>query len=182
MPTAPFGPVGTFTRESVGKQEHWDVHGPYILNGPISGEWTELWKMDDAMFHSETGCSGASPVEIIRRYRGNLKDWPATHSNPLWNRQPWWVEWDKYVQEKGHEPANLEEYVAWSQQRQADALGVALTLTKVRFPACGGLVLWMGHDAFPCTANLSILDFDGNPKPAAIQIREILRGHPQMAS
>ncbi len=175
VPTAPFGPVGVFTRETIGKQQHWDVHGPYVLNGLASGEWTELWKLDDAMFHSETGCPAASSVDIIRRFKGNVSEWPATHDNPLWNRQPWWVEWDKYVQEKGQAPANLEEYVAWSQQRQADALGIALTLTRARFPACGGLVLWMGHDAFPCTANLSIIDYDGNPKPSAIRFRQILR-------
>jgi hypothetical protein len=33
----------------------------------------------------------------------------------------------------------------------------------------------MGHDAFPCTANTSIVDFDGNPKPAAIELGNIFR-------
>ena len=175
VPTAPYGPVGTFTAGSVGKQSHWDVHGPYKVEGPVDGAWTHLWKRDDAMFHSETGCPSTSPAEIIRRFKGDLKAVPGTHSNPLWNRQPWWVDWPTFIQEMGHEPASLEEFVDWSQKRQSDALAIALSVARGRFPACGGMILWMGHDAFPCTANLSIIDFDGNPKPAALRLKEILR-------
>jgi len=175
VPTAPYGPVGTFTAESVGTQSHWDVHGPYKVEGPVNGAWAELWKRDDAMFHSETGCSSTSSAEIIRRFKGDLKAVPGTHSNQLWNRQPWWIEWPTFIQEAGHEPVSLEEFVAWSQKRQSDALAIALSTAEARFPACGGMILWMGHDGFPCTANLSILDFDGNPKPAALRIKEILR-------
>ncbi len=32
-------------------------------------------------------------------------------------------------------------------------------------------MLWCGHDCFPCATNTSILDFDGNPKPAAEAFR-----------
>jgi beta-mannosidase len=175
VPTAPFGPVGTFTMDSVGQRAHWDVHGPYDPDGPVTGEWATLWKHDDAMFHSEVGCPGASSVDIIERYSGNLHPMPATHNNPLWNRQPWWVDWSKFIDEKGHEPSSLAEYVEWSQKRQADALAIALVTAQSRFPACGGIIFWMGHDAFPCTANLSIVDFDGNPKPAATRLRDVLR-------
>lgn len=173
--TAPFGPVGGFTPESTGKNQHWDVHGPYNVDGPVTGAWTELWKRDDAMFHSEMGAPSASPAELIRRFCGDLNPMPGTHDNLLWNRQPWWVDWQTFIDEKGHQPATLEEYVAWTQQRQGDALAVALTIVKSRFPACGGIVLWMGHDAFPCTANLSVVDFDGNPKPAALRLKEIMK-------
>jgi beta-mannosidase len=175
VPTAPYGPVGTFTADSIGTKSHWDVHGPYKVEGPVGGAWAELWKLDDAMFHSETGCSSTSSAELIRRFRGDLKAMPGTHSNPLWNRQPWWVDWPTFIQETGHEPASLEEFVDWSQKRQSDALAIAVSTAKGRFPACGGIILWMGHDGFPCTANLSIIDFDGNPKPAALRIKEILR-------
>jgi beta-mannosidase len=174
LPTAPYGPVGTFTLSSCGKGAHWDVHGPYNLVGPVDGEWRDLWRHDDAMFHSETGAPSTSSAAIIRRFKGDLNVVPGTHSNPLWNRQPWWIDWPKFVQEKGREPASLEEFVTWSQKRQADALTIAVSAAKSRFPACGGLILWMGHDAFPCTANTSIIDFDGNPKPAALALKSIL--------
>ena len=175
VPTAPYGPDGSFTRETIGKNEHWDVHGPYMVDGPVDGAWADLWRHDDAMFHSEMGAPSTSSVELIRRYRGNLPAAPGTHANPLWNRQPWWVDWSKFVQETGREPASLEEFVAWSQKRQADALTLAVSAAKSRFPACGGLILWMGHDSFPCTANTSIVDFDGKPKPAALALKRILQ-------
>jgi beta-mannosidase len=114
-------------------------------------------------------------VELIRKYKGDLKESPGTHQNPLWNRQPWWIDWPKFVQEKRREPADLEEFVTWSQARQAAALTLAARVVKSRFPACGGLIIWMGHDSFPCTSNTSIVDFDGNPKPAAIQLGKIFR-------
>jgi beta-mannosidase len=174
-PTAPYGPVGTFTLSSCDKHAHWDVHGPYKLEGPVDGKWRDLWQRDDAMFHSEMGAPSTSSAEIIRRFKGDLNAAPGTHNNPLWNRQPWWVDWPRFAQEKGHEPASLEEFVAWSQKRQADALIIAASAAKSRFPACGGLILWMGHDAFPCTANTSIIDFDGNLKPAALALKNIFR-------
>ncbi len=75
--------------------------------------------------------------------------------------------------EHGREPAGLEEYVAWSQARQAAALRIAAQACKARFPRCGGILIWMGHDSFPCTTNTSIIDFWGRPKPAALALRAI---------
>ncbi|MBP5094318.1 MAG: hypothetical protein J6332_09760, partial [Abditibacteriota bacterium] len=46
--------------------------------------------------------------------------------------------------------------------------------TKGRFPRCGGTILWMGHDCFPCAANTSVVDFEGNPKPVALALKPIL--------
>jgi len=31
----------------------------------------------------------------------------------------------------------------------------------------------MGHDSFPCPVNTSILDFEGNPKPSALEVSKI---------
>ncbi len=175
LPTSPYGPSGGFTIQDCGKGVFWDVHGPWNLDGPVNGSWKELWDKDDAMFHSEMGAPSASSAALIRKYKGDLKEFPGNHQNPLWNRQPWWIDWPKFVQEKGREPANLEEFVDWSQARQAAALTLAARAVKSRFPACGGLVIWMGHDSFPCTSNTAIVDFDGNPKPAAIQLGRIFR-------
>ena len=55
----------------------------------------------------------------------------------------------------------------------ATALGILVDAEKQRFPAVGGVLLWMGHDSFPCTANTSIIDFWGRPKPAALTVGEI---------
>jgi len=67
----------------------------------------------------------------------------------------------------------LEEYVNWSQNRQSEGLSIALKSCKDRFPRCGGFIIWMGHDSFPCMVNTSIMDFDGNLKPVAKELSKI---------
>ena len=73
-------------------------------------------------------------------------------------------------------PEDLEQYVAWSQQRQATVLAYAASTCKRRFPACGGIIFWMGHDCYPCPVNTSIIDFNGDPKPAALAVAEVFLG------
>ena len=55
-------------------------------------------------------------------------------------------------------------------------LDMAARACKERFPRCGGMMVWMGHDAFACPANTSILDFEGEAKPAYFALQEVLRG------
>lgn len=176
LPASSSGPRFTADPREFGKGLHWDVHGPWLPIGPLDAKWTEYWANDDALFRSETGAPGASPADIIREFRGELDDYPASADNPLWRRSSWWIEWPACVSELAGEPTTLEEYVEWSQQRQAKALAIAARACKSRFPEIGGLILWMGHDSFPCTANTSILDFHGRPKPAATTLREIFEG------
>ncbi len=175
MQTAPYGPRLFNDIENCGKGLFWDTHGPYTVGGPVDGAWKELWDKGDSMFYSELGAPGASSAELIHKYKGDLKAFPCTSDNALWNRTPDWIDWPTFVQEKGHAPANLEEFVAWSQARQAAALGVAASAALSRFPACGGFIVWMGHDAFPCTANTAVIDFDGNVKPAGVALAKVFR-------
>ena len=175
LPTSASGPRFGADPAEFGRGLHWDVHGPWNARGPLDGEWKGYWEGDDALFRSEVGVPGASPVRIIRRYRGDLPEVPGTNANPLWRRTGWWIEWPEFVAERGREPHDLEEYVAWSQERQRAALAIAASTCKERFPRCGGFIIWMGHDSFPCTANTAIVDFDGNLKPAALAVGEIFR-------
>lgn len=174
IPTSACGPAFTADERDFGKGIHWDVHGPWSIGGSLE-DWKRYWDNDDALFRSETGCPGASPAEIIEEYRDDLPVMPCSLENPLWRRTSWWVEWDVFVRENSCEPANLQEYVEWSQKRQAEALRIAADASKRRFPRIGGFIIWMGHDSFPCTANTSILDFNGNPKPAALSVGEVFR-------
>jgi beta-mannosidase len=172
LPTSSSGPRFGARAEDFGKGLHWDVHGPWKMPGTLA-EWQSYWDGDDALFRSETGAPGASPVEIIERYRGDFATLPGSADNPLWRRTSWWIEWPTFVAEQGREPASLEEFVAWSQARQAEALRIAAAACKGRFPRCGGFLVWMGHDSFPCTANTAIVDFDGRAKPAAVALGKV---------
>ncbi len=175
MPSSSSGPRFFANAADFGKGLHWDVHGPWKGPGANAVEWADYWSRDDALFRSETGAPGASSAELIRQYAGGLPLVPGTMENPLWRRFSWWIEWDLFAKEVGRAPVALEEYVSWSQARQAAAIALAVRACKSRFPAIGGIILWMGHDCFPCTANTAIIDFHGQPKPAALAAAEVWR-------
>ncbi len=173
--TSPSGPVFYAHEDNFGKGLHWHVHGPWKATGSLE-DWKRYWENDDAFCRSESGAPGASSADLIRKYAGNLEVMPASAENPLWRRcSTWWIEWDVFKTERGREPSSLEEYVEWSQQRQSEALSIVVMSCKQRFPKCGAVLLWMGHDCFPCTANTSIIDFEGNPKPTALELKKIWR-------
>lgn len=173
---SPSGPNIYADQNTFGSGNNWDVHGPWKL--PFTAEDKSMnavlnfWEKNDALFHSEVGVPGAMSAEMIMKYRGNFEPLPASSDNPLWRNVNWWIEWDEYL-ESGNNPNSLEEYVQWSQKRQKDGLSIALKKNKERFPACGGFIIWMGHDCYPCMINTSIIDFEGNLKPAANELSKI---------
>jgi len=124
------------------------------------------------MFRSEVGVPGAMSLETMNKYKGNFQLLPASMDNPLWRNVSWWIEWDEYTSSGGN-AGDISEYIKWSQDRQVKGLTVALKKSKDRFPACGGIIVWMGHDSFPCMINTSIVDFDGNPKPVCRELGKI---------
>jgi beta-mannosidase len=63
--------------------------------------------------------------------------------------------------------------VELSQKKQADYLAFAAKSCKDRFPGCAGFLVWMGHDAFPCPANTSVIDFEQHPKPGYKALQKI---------
>jgi len=174
LPSSASGPRFMAFEPDFGQGLHHDVHGPWTIDGSME-DWNRYWANDDSLFRSETGSPGASSADIIRRYAGDCEVLPGTLENPLWRRTSWWIEWDVFVSEIGRAPETLEEYVAWSQERQAVSLATAARACKRRFPRCGGFLVWMGHDSFPCTANTAIIDFWGRPKPAALALAKIFR-------
>ena len=174
--TSPLGPRSFAEEAEMGQGLHWDVHGPY---SPFPSEEAarSYWEKDDALFRSEMCHPGANPAHLTRKYAGEWPLFPPTRDNPYWARPTnMWIDWEVLVQKHGREPKDLEEYVAWSQQNQAEALALGMKACKDRFPRCGGVLLWGSHDTFPVPANTTIIDFDGEPKPAAFALQRIWRG------
>ncbi|HNX56173.1 MAG TPA: hypothetical protein PKO30_11355, partial [Prolixibacteraceae bacterium] len=176
----PSGPNKTGGWKNFGQGINWDVHGPWNL--PFASDDSTMvsvdrfWKTDDALFHSEVGAPGAMSAEMINKYKGKYDALPANTANPFWRNVNWWIEWNDYLKYRKNQPANsLSDYVAWSQKRQTEGLCIALRNCKNRFPACGGFIIWMGHDSFPCPVNTSIIDFDGNLKPVAYELEKIFK-------
>jgi beta-mannosidase len=178
---SPSGPSIGGGLNNFGKGICWDVHGPWKLPFTASDHSMDavekFWKLDDALMHSEVGVPGAMSAEMINKYRGEFPALPANMDNPLWRKVSWWIEWDEFLNDhNGKIPGSLEEYVSWSQDRQTTGLSIALQANKSRFPECGGFIIWMGHDCYPCPVNTSIIDFEGNPKPVAIKLSHIWKG------
>ena len=164
MPSSASGPREFADAQNYGKGLHWDVHGPWKAEGLLDDDWRRYWDNDDSLFRSEVGSPGASPLHIIREY-GNNWNYPL----------PWWNEFETFRLEHGRAHESDAEYVEWSQTRQSFMLGYIVSACKKRFPACGGVIIWMGHDCFPCAANTSILDYDGEFKPAALVLKELFQ-------
>jgi beta-mannosidase len=169
LPTSPYGPRFHSTREEFGQGLHHEVHGPWGLDGfPGEGDWERYWTDDDALFRGEIGVAGASRAELIWRYSGGEATWPP--DAPYWRHASgWWTQWDrlraKFADAK---PATaLAEFTEFTRREQAEKLAFAARAKKAQFPRCGGFLVWMGHDAFPCLANTSIVEFDHALKPAA---------------
>ncbi len=175
LPCSPSGPRTWGGEKEFGQGLHWDVHGPWKWEGKLD-TWAQYWAKDDALFRSEIGSPSASPIDILEKYKGECETFPCNKDNPLWTRPiSWWIEWQVFKEEMGRDPKDLAEYVNWSQERQKQALCIAVKACKDRFPRCGGVILWMGHDCFPCAANTAIVDFHGRPKPAAIALSKIYK-------
>lgn len=173
LPTTATGPRFNADAKDFGKGLHWNTHGPWKMDRDMAA-WAEYWNGDDSLFRAESGAPGAAPVAIIEQYAGDHSPLPVSESNPVWRRPlTWWVEAGAFEAEKGRAAETLEEYVAWSQVRQSEALTIAVSACKNRFPRCGGILLWCGHDCYPCPANTSIIDFHGEPKPAALALKAI---------
>jgi beta-mannosidase len=180
IPASPSGPSFLADANDFGKGLHYDVHGPWRIEhvGRTLADWESYWQRDDALFRSEVGQPGAASVELIETYRGDHPAWPPDESNPWWlHSSSWWLQFEQFKGElTGLSEADaIRRYVELSQRLQADALAAAARACKGRFPRCGGFIVWMGHDAYPCPANTSVIDFDRRPKPAYVALKRVFR-------
>ena len=174
IPTSPSGPRAGADPRDFGKGIHGDVHGGAATGSREEAE--RYWAADDALFRSEVYCSGSSSAALIKKYAGGLVAFPANEESPYWARlTAWWIDWHKLIAIRGREPRDLEEYVSWSQEHQATMLGREMESVKDRFPRCGGVLMWSGHDTYPLTINSSLIDFDGNLKPVAATVSAVWR-------
>ncbi len=173
LPSSSSGPRFMADAKEFGLGLHHDVHGPWDSTGTLA-EWTDYWQRDDALLRSETGVPGAGPQHLIERYAGR-QAMPPDKTNPLYlHCCSWWLQGDKWTAAGGRAD-DLASFVRWSQQRQADLLAIAINACQQRFPRCGGFIVWMGHDCFPCPINTSVIDAEGTAKPAAEKMGELFR-------
>ena len=180
--TSPTGPRFCADSKYYGKGLHHDVHGPWGLGG-FEGDtfderlkkWRTHWANDDSLFRSEAGMPGAASQDCIEKYADADLVWPV--EGRYWiHTSAWWTQWDlcrKEMEGISDPKVGIAAYVKETQKQQAEAYGFAAKICKERFPKCGGFIIWMGHDCFPCPANNSVIDFLCNPKPAFFALQEV---------
>ncbi|MHB9033327.1 MAG: glycoside hydrolase family 2 protein [Anaerolineae bacterium] len=177
LAASPSGPMMWLDPAMIGQGLHHDVHGPWEVPNSLD-KWKDYWNKHDALFISEVGVPSCSSAKMLRDYAGEMDPWPPTADNPYWlYRAPWWIEWEQLAAAYHFslEVPELERYVEASQELQSEALVYLVQSCKQRFPRCGGVMLWHGHDLYPCPSNNSVIDFDGVPKPAAIALSKVLK-------
>ena len=184
--TSPTGPRFCADANEYGKGMHHDIHGPWGLGGFAGNtfeerleKWREYWSKDDSLFRSETGMPGAASPECIALYADADLVWPP-HGHYWMHTAAWWTQWDlcrKDMESITDKRIGIDAYIKETQARQAEAYGFAAKICKDRFPKCGGFIIWMGHDCFPCPANNSVIDFLCKPKPAYFALQEIFNSN-----
>ena len=175
VPSSPSGPRAWARAEEYGQGVHHDVHGPWSWEGDDES-WRRYWDEDDSLLRSEVGVDGASPYGLLVRYGlAGPTSTPEERERlaTIWGHSSaWWLKRFRAWDGEG----TLEEWVARDQRRQAELLGYAAAATRRRFPRCGGFIVWLGHDAFPCPTSLSLLDFDGTVKPVGAALAAAFTG------
>lgn len=172
--TSPTGPRFTVDPLARGQGLHHMVHGPWS-NLPLAERY-DFFNRDDALFRSEVGAPGCSSLAALERHCGDQSLWPPSRANMHWlNPGALWTPWEDVTREFGSfadDPAQLPHVVRASRYLQAESYRYVAESVRRRFPACGGLIIWMGHDCVHCTANNSLVEVDGLTKPACDWLRK----------
>jgi beta-mannosidase len=175
VPTSPSGPVFAASPQNFGRGMHHHVHGPWGF-GELGGmpEWKAYWDGDDSTLRSEVGMPSANALDLLQAHAGDAPLWPPCTA--IWQHSAsWWTQHARLTGLFAELPPGdaLAAYVAHTRQEQAEALAYAAAACKARFPRCGGFVIWMGHDCYPCPANTSIIDYWHRPKPAYFALQAV---------
>lgn len=86
--------------------------------------------------------------------------------------------WEAIERELGEErPTTLGGFIEASQRAQAKAYGMAIEAHMTAKPHCMGSLLWQLNDCWP-GPSWSIIDYEGNPKPAYEVVKSLYGGVP----
>ena len=167
LPSSPSGACAGFKKELVGSGLHGDTHGPWTYSG--TPDYYAQLNADDSQLKSEVGAASCPRIETLRRWcSGSL--WPPTSGNPFWlNRGSWWLYYEEICQMFGSfdgKQKGVEEYVKAYRYTQMEAMRYAAASVRRRGKKSAGILIWMANEPFPNSANTSVMEYDGCPKPA----------------
>lgn len=169
-PTSPLSNWGNAKGLTEGDLHYWGVwHGDSTFSsfknnvGRFVSEWGFQSYPDSALLakyiHPDSLYLG-SPA-VARLQRSYKTDRPI---------------WEAIERELGEErPTTLGGFIEASQRAQAKAYGMAIEAHLGAQPHCMGTLLWQLNDCWP-GPSWSIIDYEGNPKPAYQVVKRAFNG------
>ena len=183
MPYWPGSPYGGDDHNSMddGDRHNWDVwHGQYPRHfgeraAPrIHAESVTYLRYaeDRCRFQSEFGMHAAPVFETLRR--SIPEDQRFHHSESLdWhNKDNPKDKGDMLMQSTTGVPADLAEYITFSQIAQAEGLKFGIEHFRRRMPHCSGALVWQLNDCWP-VLSWSVLDYYGFGKASYYYLKRV---------
>lgn len=167
LPDSPSGEVANWHPGVSEKLLSGDTHGPWKYVD--AAEHCYHFNHDPSLLHSEVGAPAPPREETLWRYADG-PIWPFDENNPYWlNRGAWWIYYKEMVNLFGpfnDDDAGFSDYVRAYRYTQMEALRYAITAIRRAGRKKAGVIVWMANEPFPNSANTSVLEYDGCPRPA----------------
>lgn len=172
LPASPSGPVASWSRGMRSPEQCGDTHGPWLYEGPR--EHCYWFNHDKSLLHSEVGAPACPRLESLKKYT-DRPIWPFDERDSYWlNRGAWWIYTEELVGLFGEFDSGergLDDYVRAYRYTQLEAIRYAATSIRRAGRRKAGLIVWMANEPFPNSANTSLLEYDGCPKPAYYKLK-----------
>ena len=166
LPDSPSGDVAGWRPGLAADVVCGDTHGPWKYVD--AAEHCYLFNNDPSLLHSEVGAPAPPREETLRRYADG-PIWPFDESNPYWlNRGAWWIYYNEMVRFFGpfaEDDAGFSDYVRAYRYTQMEAVRYAVTAIRRAGRKKAGVIVWMANEPFPNSANTSVIEYDGCPRP-----------------
>ncbi len=169
-PTSGLGPISYPLVENFGKGLHHNVHGPWYLMS--SRNFYDFYNREDALFHGEVGVPAFANYEMIKKWSGSWSALPLTNTNPYIKHHSGYF-WP--IQKTLQEEFGVLDFESERGAGKAAKLSAFLQAEQYRYmaEACrrkafhsSGILFWIGHDAFFCAIQLSIVEADRTVRPS----------------
>jgi len=183
-PATPYWPGSPWGGSNPNSMRAGDVHDWTVWHGvpPIpDDEMTEpfasapegvafaRYAEDTARFVSEFGIQAAPALATLQRWMDPADLHPESEGFLARIKDEARKGYALMEPETGA-PADLQQYVDFSQWTQAEGLKFGIEHFRRRAPHCSGALLWQFNDCWPCVS-WSLVDFDGVEKAAYHAVR-----------
>lgn len=150
------------------------AHGHYVFRDKEGREVHEIFGGARATAYTEFGCSGPSPVEVIREVVPAGELWPP-RMGTAWETHHGLGAWAYFrdawlcLGTLAHyfgEPRGLEEMVERGEWLQCEGFKFIYEEARRQKPRCAMALNWCFNEPWPSVANNSLVNWPARPKPA----------------